>query len=37
LTPRTVFAQDATAKAQTSMIAKDPKRDSFMDDVSLNS
>ena len=35
-TPRTVFAQDATARAQTRMVAMDARRDSFMDDVSLN-
>jgi hypothetical protein len=35
-TPRTVFAHDATAKAQTRIVAIDARRDSFMDDVSLN-
>jgi hypothetical protein len=31
-----VFAQDATARAQTRMVAMEARRDSFMDDVSLN-
>jgi hypothetical protein len=34
-TPRTVLAQDATAKAQTRIVAMVARRDIFMDDVSL--
>lgn len=35
-TPRTVFAQDATATAQTRIVASEAIRGSFMDGVSLS-